>query len=219
MAAYGNPVPPAAVAQGRQPGLHAPAYQSRGPSAPASQSQIGVPYPFGQLPANVHPSDPKSQHPIPGSYNRNHAFNPKTQSFIPGANGMLPAQSQIPPPPPPPPFAAPASHQSSPQMGTPHLAFPGFHAAMPPQQYGGEYGMARQGSNNSAPPYHSVPHGQHGPLMQAMPPVVPQHLPPHPPTQVPSRAVGVSPGPGQLYSHLPTYGNPATLPQKPGPGI
>lgn len=160
----------------------------------------GFPYAFGQLPANANPHDPKSQHPIPGSYNRNHAFNPKTQSFSPGV-AMAPVHA------PQPPFTAPGSHHSSPQIGTPpHLAYTGYQPQMPPP-YGGAYGMARQGSNNSIPSYHGPPQGT--------PPHVSMQQPPMP---VNGRPHGPSPN-GQMYSHLPTYGNPATLPQKPASGM
>lgn len=48
------------------------------------QPACSVPYPYGQLPS--HPGRPnyQNQHPLPGSFNRQ-AFNPKTQSFIPGS--------------------------------------------------------------------------------------------------------------------------------------
>ncbi|TQW00695.1 hypothetical protein V2A60_001751 [Cordyceps javanica] len=174
--------------------------QSPGPTGPG-----GIPYAFGQLPANANPHDPKSQHPIPGSYNRNHAFNPKTQSFSPGAP-MAPVH------PPQPPFTAPGSHHGSPQIGTPpHLAYAGYQPPMPPA-YGGAYGMARQGSNNSIPSYHGPPQGT--PPHVAM--QSPQHMAQQPPMSVNSRPPPHGPAPnGQMYSHLPTYGNPATLPQKP----
>ncbi|KAK5987145.1 hypothetical protein PT974_11263 [Cladobotryum mycophilum] len=163
MTAYGSPVLSAAPPQpqGWQPGFNSPGYQARGPTPGGPPpGQPGIPYPFGQLPANLNPHDPKSQHPIPGSYNRNHAFNPKTQSFVPGGNGMPPQPLQ-------PPFTAPGSHHSSPQIGTPHLAF-GPHPSTIPPPYGGGYNMARQGSNNSmasyyAPPHITPPHVQHGP--------------------------------------------------------
>ncbi|GJN70839.1 hypothetical protein PLICBS_004899 [Purpureocillium lilacinum] len=211
MTAYGSPVPQAAVPQAWQPGFVPPAYQARGPAPPTSHNHMGIPYAYGQLPANANPNDPKSQHPIPGSYNRNHAFNPKTQSFVPGGSAMHPI------PPPQPPFTAPGSHHGSPQIGTPHLAYAAYQPAVPPS-YGGGYGMARQGSNNSIPSYHGPPMTQHvPPPMQSMPPP-PQHVPQSAPAHVANRpAVPVVPN--QIYSHLPTYGNPATLPQKPAAGI
>ncbi|GKT90548.1 R3H domain-containing protein [Colletotrichum tofieldiae] len=175
-----------------------------------------VPYMYGQLPANVNPNDPKSQHPIPGSYNR-HAFNPKTQSFVPGG-GMAPMQ------PPQPPFSAPGSHHGSPQIGSPHLAYAGYQQPGPPAPYG--YGMVRQGSNNSIPSYHPPPpqHPHHlNPLPQApgshIPQHPPQHLPQNPSPHIPNKPA-IPQGPaGQTFSHLPHYGNPATLPQKPNMGV
>lgn len=210
MTAYGSPVPAQAVPQTWQQGFTLPAYQARGPAPPASHGQVGIPYAYGQLPVNANPNDPKSQHPIPGSYNRNHAFNPKTQSFVPGGNAMHPV------PPPQPPFTAPGSHHSSPQIGTPNLAYNGYQSAGPPP-YGGGYGMARQGSNSSISPYHGLPMPPHvPPPMAGMPP--PQHMAPNTPVHMPSRPA-MAGAPNQIYSHLPTYGNPATLPQKPAAGI
>ncbi|GKT50962.1 uncharacterized protein ColSpa_11143 [Colletotrichum spaethianum] len=193
---------------------NATAYTPRGMSAPPGQGT--VPYMYGQLPANVNPNDPKSQHPIPGSYNR-HAFNPKTQSFVPGG-GMAPMQ------PPQPPFSAPGSHHGSPQIGSPHLAYAGYQQPGPPAPYG--YGMARQGSNNSIPSYHPPPpqHPHHlNPLPQApgshIPQHPPQHLPQNPSPHIPNKPA-IPQGPaGQTFSHLPHYGNPATLPQKPNMGV
>ncbi|KAK1654719.1 R3H domain-containing protein [Colletotrichum phormii] len=192
----------------------ATAYTPRGMSAPPSQST--VPYMYGQLPAHINPNDPKSQHPIPGSYNR-HAFNPKTQSFVPGG-GMAPMQ------PPQPPFSAPGSHHGSPQIGSPHLAYTGYQQQGPPAPYG--YAMARQGSNNSIPSYHPPPpqHPHHlNPMPQApvhhIPQHPPQHIPQNPSPHIPNKPV-IPQGPaGQTFSHLPHYGNPATLPQKPNMGI
>jgi hypothetical protein len=173
---------------------------------------------YGQLPVNVNPMDPKSQHPIPGSYNR-HAFNPSTKSFVPG-NGMTQIQ------PPQPPFANPGSHHGSPLVGSPHLAYAAYQPAVPPPQpYGGNagYGMARQGSNNSMPSYMAPQ--PHVPLPAPQIPMQhmqhpPQHLPQNPPPHLPSKPVipqGLPPmgGGPPNYSHLPNHGNPATLPQKP----
>ncbi|KAI5462497.1 hypothetical protein BGZ63DRAFT_443368 [Mariannaea sp. PMI_226] len=217
MTTYGVPAPPGAPQQPWQQGYAPPPqYQPRGPAPVGPQGHLGIPYAFGQLPANANPNDPKSQHPIPGSYNRNHAFNPKTQSFVPGGNGMAPV------PAPQPPFTAPGSHHGSPQVGSPHLAYPSFQPPMPPH---GGYGMARQGSSNSMPAYHSpqivsVAHVPHGPPL--MPPnpqhMAPQPLPPALPPHIPNRP-NVPQGPSQPFTHLPTYGNPATLPQKPATGI
>ncbi|RYP55287.1 hypothetical protein DL768_000042 [Monosporascus sp. mg162] len=214
MGAYGPPMqttPP----QAWQPGVNqAPSpgpYQSRGPQAPQPPGNMGpmngIPYAYGQLPANANPHDPKSQHPIPGSYNR-HAFNPKTQSFVPG-NGMSPGQ------PPLAPYSMGGPH-GSPQIGSPHMAYSGFSSPVPPTQpyMGGPgYGMSRQGSNNSLPAYHP-PHymSQHpSSHLPQMPPQMPNKPGIHP---------GPSTGPGQAFSHLPNYSNPpATLPQKPPSGI
>ncbi|KAH9892332.1 hypothetical protein F4778DRAFT_316561 [Xylariomycetidae sp. FL2044] len=208
MGGYVPPVQPAS-AQPWQPGFNqAPSpvpYQSR-PAQTAAPSQAqgnagphGIPYAFGQLPAHSNPNDPKSQHPIPGSYNR-HAFNPKTQSFVP-SNGMNPGQPPI--------YNMSAPH-GSPQLA-PHVVHSNYSSPAP--YIGGlGYGMSRQGSNNSLPSYHpaqNIPQHPSAQLAQ-MPPQMPNKpgVPPGPP-----------PGPGQTFSHLPNYGNPATLPQKPPSGI
>ncbi|KAI2470887.1 hypothetical protein F4781DRAFT_153388 [Annulohypoxylon bovei var. microspora] len=197
------PVPQVPVPQVPQMASSSP-YQNRAPqpSAQGVTGPLGIPYAFGQLPANANPHDPKSQHPIPGSYNR-HAFNPKTQSFVPG-NGMMQVQPPIPP--------YNMGGHGSPQVGSPHLAYSGYVSPAPPQPYasGPGYGMSRQGSNNSLPAYHA-----------------PQHLPQHPPAHLPQAppqmpnkpSIPPPTGPGQTFSHLPAYGNPATLPQKPPTGI
>ncbi|KAF5626469.1 R3H domain protein [Fusarium tjaetaba] len=220
MTNYGAPVPPVGPQQPAwQPGLAPPTqYQARGGTPTGPQGHMGIPYAYGQLPANINPHDPKSQHPIPGSYNRNHAFNPKTQSFVPGSGGgMAPVQ------PPQPPFTAPGSHHGSPQVGSPHLAYPGGYQQPMSQPYGGGYGMVRQGSSNSMPAYSSprVAHIQHAPppppvMPQNPPHMAPQPLAPH--YSIPNRP-NIPQVPSQPFSHLPTYGNPATLPQKPATGI
>ncbi|KAF5617755.1 R3H domain protein [Fusarium sp. NRRL 25303] len=219
MTNYGAPIPPVGPQQPAwQPGLAPPTqFQARGGTPTGPQGHIGIPYAYGQLPANLNPHDPKSQHPIPGSYNRNHAFNPKTQSFVPGGGGMAPVH------PPQPPFTAPGSHHGSPQVGSPHLAYPGGYQQPISQPYGGGYGMVRQGSSNSMPAYSSprVAHIQHAPLPQPVMTqnpthMAPQPLPPH--YSIPNRP-NISQVPNQPFSHLPTYGNPATLPQKPATGI
>ncbi|KAK6082746.1 R3H domain-containing protein [Seiridium cupressi] len=191
--------------------------QTSRPAQPSTQQ--GIPYAFGQLPVNVNPNDPKSQHPIPGSYNR-HAFNPKTQSFVPGT-GMGPVQSQ-----PSMPYNMAGPH-GSPQIGSPHPSYPGYAPNGPPQPYMTApvgYGMSRQSSNNSLPAYHP----------QATPP---QHLPQHPGSHMPQMPQVGNPIPHQMthplpskgpqpmnnthphFTSLPNYGNPATLPQKPPTGI
>lgn len=215
--AYGPPIQ-AAPPQSWQPSVNqAPSpgpFQNRVSQAPAPQPQgtmagpmNGIPYAYGQLPVNVNPHDPKSQHPIPGSYNR-HAFNPKTQSFVP-SSGMSPGQ---------PPLATPymGAPHGSPQIGSPHLAYSSYNSPVPPPQpyMGGPgYGMSRQGSNNSLPPYHPP---------QYIPQHPPAHLPQMPP-QMPNKPgmhQGPPSGPSQAFSHLPNYSNPpATLPQKPPSGI
>ena len=195
---------------------------STAPSNPGQMGPgpVGIPYQYGQLPANANPNDPKSQHPIPGSYNR-HAFNPKTQSFVPNTGAAPPIQGQAPP------YPAMGSHHSSPQVGSPHLAYAGGYqptvtapsAHLPPQPYGGGYAMARQGSNNSMMAFHPSQHMQQPPpVPQGPPQPMPQHMQPGHSSQMPTNhAHPQNPAvPSQNFSHLPPhYGNPATLPQKP----
>lgn len=221
---YGPPMTTTGAQQGwpqQNMNSHSP-YQARatpatGPVHPVS----GIPYAYGQLPVNIDPNDPKSQHPIPGSYNRN-GFNPTTQSFVPG-NGMAPMPAR------PVSYGGPSPHHASPlpQYSSPHMGYASFQQPMPmaPQSayasHGASYGMIRQGSNNSLPSYH------HGPP----PPLAPQHQHPHglpngpihhglPPVpishNIPNKPIMSQGGPGHAYgSTLPHYGNPATLPQKP----
>ncbi|KAI4256397.1 MAG: hypothetical protein L6R42_006253 [Xanthoria sp. 1 TBL-2021] len=47
-----------------------------------------VPYQYGQLPYQPHLAGSRSAHPLPGSYNRQQAFNPQTRSFVPGASSQ-----------------------------------------------------------------------------------------------------------------------------------
>ncbi|KAL2017645.1 hypothetical protein VTK56DRAFT_1913 [Thermocarpiscus australiensis] len=201
---YTAPVPNLPQPAWPQQGFNQTPYPPRTSPTPAV-----IPYPYGQLPANANPNDPKSQHPIPGSYNRQ-AFNPKTQSFIP-ANG-LPMQ---PPPPaaPPVPYGGSSPRHGSPQFPSPHMSYSGYQPPMPQAGFGptpSPYGMTRQGSNNSMPPYHAVLQPPHGTAPQGS-----QHMPPSGPMHMPAKPGG-PPGPGQpSFSRLSNYGNPATLPQKP----
>ena len=198
---YGSPMqyPPVPLQQWpqQQANMYHPQYQPQRPLMSGLPNTI--PYAFGQLPSTANPADPKSQHPIPGSYNRQ-GFNPKTQSFVPGNAGLSPQ---------------PMSHHGSPHHGSPHHGSPhlSYNAYSPPQpQYGNGmgYNMARQGSNNSLPSYHASPHMAHRPIMhQGMA----QNMP-----QMPHAAQNMSQN-GQVGPHLPQYGNPATLPPKPPTGV
>jgi hypothetical protein len=216
---YGSPTqsPPSAPQPWQQPNMYQNQYQQpRG--LPISGPQNPIPYPYGQLPSTANSADPKSQHPIPGSFNR-HAFNPKTQSFVPGSNG--------------PSMVQPMSHQSSPHHGSPHHGSPHLtynNSFTPPHQHhsnGMGYSMTRQSSNNSLPSYHASPHMPSRPMMhQGMPPNLqqgygqnqgmPQGMPPNMPG-MPQGALNMQgmPQNGHFGSHLPNYGNPATLPPKP----
>ena len=67
-------------------GVPQPAYQQQHPPMiQGNPSTIGMPmmtYPFGQLPFQPAMQGGRSQHPLPGSYNRQ-SFNPQTQAFVP----------------------------------------------------------------------------------------------------------------------------------------
>lgn len=164
------------------------------------------------MPSTTNPADPKSQHPIPGSFNR-HAFNPKTQSFVPGEIGMPMPQQIIP--------------HGAPQFDPTHhnIPHPSYHLFNSSQQQFGNgmgYNMARQNSNNSIPSYHASPHMSHRQLVhQALPPNASQGIPhvvvPGMPQNHPQSMNMVHNS--QMNNHLPNYGNPSTLPPKPPAGI
>ncbi|KAK8102620.1 R3H domain-containing protein 1 [Apiospora sp. TS-2023a] len=156
------------------------------------------------------------------TYNR-HAFNPKTQSFVP-SNGMNHAQ------PPMAPYSMGGPH-GSPQIGSPHMNYNGYSSPAPQSYMGGapSYGMSRQSSNQSLPAYHphATPpqHMQQHPAthMSPMPSQMNSHMPQqmghhmqHKNMGMPQPMNGHNHQPG--YSTLPNYGNPATLPQKPPTG-
>lgn len=145
-----------------------------------------IPYAYGQLPSTANPADPKSQHPIPGSFNR-HAFNPKTQSFVPATGPMSPQQSiaHLPPT---------------------HLQYNNFQ--LPPTYNNGNigYNMTRQGSNTSLPSsYHASPHMAPRTMLQQPMPSLAHGLP-----------QAMTSG-HQTGSNLPHFGNASTLPPKPPP--
>ncbi|KAL8804232.1 MAG: hypothetical protein Q9182_002686 [Xanthomendoza sp. 2 TL-2023] len=54
-------------------------------SMPTAQT---VPYQYGQLPYQPHLPGSRNAHPLPGSYNRQQAFNPQTRSFVPGSSSQ-----------------------------------------------------------------------------------------------------------------------------------
>ncbi|KAL1879906.1 hypothetical protein VTK73DRAFT_6718 [Phialemonium thermophilum] len=210
--------PPAALPTsfgGAVPAVPQPGWQQHNASqspyllrATPAPTSAGIPYPYGQLPVNVNPNDPKSQHPIPGSYNR-HAFNPRTQSFVP-ANNMAPVPT---PAVPPIGYGAASPHQGSPQLHVPHLNYNGYQQPMSQAPYmvtGSGYGMVRQGSNNSLPPYPPAQMPSQPTTHGAAPGATSTAQPPHM-----ANKPGAPQGSGQAYGSLPTYGNPASLPQKP----
>ncbi len=121
----------------------------------------------------------------------------------------------------PPPSLPPVTQAQMPFNGYQQQPLPlvPLQPIAPHQPYGnsgGDYSMMRQGSNNSLPPYPHPPAQQY--VYQGSPhgPAHPhQHILPNPPRHIPSKPPGPIKGGGPPYSHLPNYGNPATLPQKP----
>lgn len=57
--------------------------QDSGPNVQA------IPYQYGQLPYQPHLPGSRNAHPLPGSYNRQQAFNPQTRSFVPGTSSHV----------------------------------------------------------------------------------------------------------------------------------
>lgn len=215
MTTYGSPAQPPAFApsqwQAQNP-YQTPYQQSRGPVGGGMHNTI--PYAFGQLPSSANPADPKSQHPIPGSFNRH--LNPKIQSFVPGGTGLSL---------PPPPISQHGSpHQGSPHHGSPRLNYSAFPAPAQ-QQYnnGMGYNMARQGSNNSLPSYHASPHIAHRPMIHPSMVQGPTYGASHGIAQgipqAPLQSMQSMSQNGQVATHLPNYGNSSTLPPKPPPGV
>lgn len=64
----------------------------------ADQASNGqsVPYQYGQLPYQPHLPGSRNAHPVPGSYNRQQAFNPQTRSFVPAASSQPPSNGTAP---------------------------------------------------------------------------------------------------------------------------
>ncbi|KAI4289636.1 MAG: hypothetical protein L6R35_001096 [Caloplaca aegaea] len=55
-----------------------------------------VPYQYGQLPCPPNLPGSRNAHPLPGSYNRQQAFNPQTRSFVPSSNSQPPFVGNLP---------------------------------------------------------------------------------------------------------------------------
>ncbi|KAL8978099.1 MAG: hypothetical protein Q9205_006236 [Flavoplaca limonia] len=70
-----------------------PLHNSLPDQAPNGQS---VPYQYGQLPYQPHLPGSRNAHPLPGSYNRQQAFNPQTRSFVPAASSQPPSNGTAP---------------------------------------------------------------------------------------------------------------------------
>ncbi|KAI9673298.1 MAG: hypothetical protein M1829_004363 [Trizodia sp. TS-e1964] len=154
-------------------------------------SNTGPPYgqyPYGQLPSVNYANNPpiNYQHPIPGSFNR-HAFNPQTQSFIPG--GVMPNNQ-------------PTYYRSPVQGSSPNISPHQSH-------FNNNYRMQRQGSNNSSAL--TSPH-----LVQANVTSYPtSNAPPSNYTSNPAKTP--NPNPYPVQSTISKWGTPSHLPPKPPP--
>lgn len=145
------------------------------------------PYPYGQLPFNSNTQAGRSQHPLPGSYNRQ-AFNPQTRAFVPGA------PSFVPPPP-----AAYAARPADTSGYRPSPSFP-MQSGMPP--------FVQQPMNNLH--VHNVPPiAQYNQLPPTQPFAQPQAQ------RKTSGNTTRSQSPGQ--SSLSKWARPENLPPKPPP--
>ena len=73
-------------------------YQPQGslqmPSHTAPANMAAGTYQFGQLPFQSNPQSARSQHPLPGSYQRQ-VFNPQTRAFVPGTPSLVPPQPTV----------------------------------------------------------------------------------------------------------------------------
>lgn len=176
--------------------------------------QQTVPYAFGQLPNAADPADLGRQHPIPGSFVSNrHAFNPQTQSFVPGSTNPSPSHA--------------APHITSPQM--PYHKY-SYHPGNNLQSFpvGGVEGgnmyylkghtsHATNGHNpgTSYQPYHTSPNIHASQMMLSnvqhnMPNNIQHALPQNIPT-------GYSQVSNHSSHNISHFGNAAKLPSKPSP--
>ncbi|KAF2766403.1 hypothetical protein EJ03DRAFT_317741 [Teratosphaeria nubilosa] len=188
------------------------ASQERRPMSSGQYQDPQQPYAFGQLPSQTFPGRPPSklEHPIPGSYKGKH-FNPHSQSFIPGQQGI--------------------SNGFRPYTPQGQMATPGFNSG---------YSMQRQHSSQSQASSFGSPHNNSGgptlqmqlqqPMNHPLPqPVFPQQpspsvpLPPKPgstPQKHGGHQLTASPA-GAAHENSPSsiakWGAPASLPAKPPP--
>ena len=73
-------------------------YQPQGslqmPSHTTPANMSAGTYQFGQLPLQSNPQSARSQHPLPGSYQRQ-VFNPQTRAFVPSTTSFVPPQPTV----------------------------------------------------------------------------------------------------------------------------
>ncbi|KAI9822771.1 MAG: hypothetical protein M1832_003004 [Thelocarpon impressellum] len=177
-----------------------PLYQSPYHAQPPQQAQqaphangAGIPYAYGQLPApaySQHRQQRKHQHPIPGSFSRN-AFNPQTQSFVPGGGpgttygptpygmNVMPAAvgqyGNVPGP-----FMTPPQGPSQ-GFGSPHSPHADSSKQSPNMQSGGAP-TYQHAAGKQQPPSQPHQRQQQGPLQSSLAKWgTPPTLPPKPP--------------------------------------
>jgi hypothetical protein len=140
-------------------------------------------YRYGQLPNPPIPGSHDTQHPIPGSFNRQN-FNPQTQSFVPGTfpanqpqafRGSPQRQAGVVQP-----GSSPASFNLSRQASNNSL--PANYSSHAPQMNVGNY-QAPANNNNKGRPYSTSPHTWQPPSGASSLSKwgTPAHLPPKPP--------------------------------------
>lgn len=122
------------------------------PQQMSPQTNPTIPYPFGQLPNPDFTAGKgnKSQHPIPGSFNRQQ-FNPQSQTFVPGGgrNGFPPGQAQQRSPMPQMFTPAMPAYNAMP-MQSPHNSPHGLSLNAPPMQNGNMLSSPRSPMSNGA---------------------------------------------------------------------
>lgn len=72
----------------QQPASQQPCYATQNPPQTSVTSLQTVPYQYGQLPCPPNLPGSRNAHPLPGSYNRQQAFNPQIRSFVPSSTAQ-----------------------------------------------------------------------------------------------------------------------------------
>ncbi|KAL8909761.1 MAG: hypothetical protein Q9207_000071 [Kuettlingeria erythrocarpa] len=72
----------------QQPASQQQCYATQNPPQTSVTSLQTVPYQYGQLPCPPNLPGSRNAHPLPGSYNRQQAFNPQIRSFVPSSTAQ-----------------------------------------------------------------------------------------------------------------------------------